>query len=102
MIHVVAEIELKPGKRQEFLEILQKHVLKVRQEKGCIAYAPMVDVASSPIGNRPPREAVVTILEQWESAGALKAHSQAPHQVEFFKATQAFRVSGRVAVLEEA
>ena len=43
MIHVVATIELKPGCRDEFLDILRQNVPSVRAEEGCIAYEPTID-----------------------------------------------------------
>lgn len=102
MIHVVAEIELKPGKRPEFLTLFKEHVKKVRQEKGCVAYAPMVDASGEPPAARAPRENVVTILEEWQSLEDLQAHLKAPHQAEFFKRTGDMRAAGRVSVLTEA
>jgi quinol monooxygenase YgiN len=102
MIHVVAEVELKPGQRQKFLTLFKAHVAKVRLEKGCVAYGPMVDAAGAPMARHAPRENILTILEQWRSLEDLQAHMQAPHQVEFFKKTGDMRAGGRVEILQEA
>ena len=102
MIHVVAEITLKPGCREEFVKLFKAHVLKVRRESGCAAYAPVVDAPGAPMAGHPPRENVMTVIEQWESLEALAAHLQAPHQTEFFKKTGAMRVGARVEVMQDA
>ena len=43
MVHVVATIRLKPGCRDEYLEILNSIVSDVRGEKGCLTYGPTID-----------------------------------------------------------
>lgn len=101
MIHVVAEIQLKEGCRAEYLKLFKAHVVKVRAEKGCVAYAPFVDAGAAMVGH-PPRENVVTILEQWQSLADLQAHSQAPHQTAFRTQAGHLMAGARVEVFEEA
>ena len=82
MIHVIASIYIKEGGVAEFVEIFKANVPAVLAEKGCIEYAPTVDVATG----LPPQEVndnVVTIIEKWESVDALKAHLAAPHMVAY-------------------
>ena len=80
MIHVIATIELAEGKREAFLAEFHKIVPLVRAEAGCLAYGPTVDVAGTGLAAQgPPRDNVVTVVEQWESLDALRAHLQAPH-----------------------
>jgi quinol monooxygenase YgiN len=102
MIHVVAEIELKPGCREEYLKLFKAHVVKVRAEVGCVAYAPTIDAAGAPMAAHPPRENVVTILEQWQTLADLQAHAQAPHQLAFRKQVGHLMSRGRVEVFQEA
>jgi quinol monooxygenase YgiN len=102
MVHVVAEIELKPGAREEYLKLFKAHVVKVRAEKGCAAYAPTVDMTGAPMTGHPPRDNVVTILEQWQTLADLQAHAQAPHQLAFRKQVGALMLKGLVEVLQEA
>ncbi len=83
MIHVVATIEVNPGKRNEFLIIFKENVPNVLAEDGCMSYEPMVDVDSGIPAQGEPRANVVTILEQWESLDQLHAHLQAPHMAEY-------------------
>ena len=78
MIHVLASIRVKEGRRAEFIEIFKANVAKVLEEKGCLGYVPTVDFptgipAQALDGN------VITIIEKWESPEALDDHLAAPH-----------------------
>ena len=46
MIHVLASLQIKAGQVAEFIEIFKDNVPNVLKERGCIAYAPAIDVAS--------------------------------------------------------
>jgi len=87
MINVIASIQLKPGKINEYLSILKPNLPIVAQEKGCIEYFPTVDV---PTG-LPPQildENVITIIEKWESMEDLRAHLKAPHYLAYKEAVK--------------
>ncbi len=84
MIHVLATITVKPGKRAEFIKAFHGLMPSVHAEAGCLAYAPSVDVASGHPGQPAVRENVVVVVEQWESVKHLAAHSAAPHMAAFF------------------
>ena len=43
MIHVVAVITAKPGKREEILKHFRANMPAVHAEKGCIEYGPAID-----------------------------------------------------------
>ena len=49
MIHVLATIEIAPGRREDFLSAFDEVVPDVRAEAGCIEYGPAVDIAT-PVG----------------------------------------------------
>jgi len=83
MIHVIATIEIAPGKRDEYLELFAELVPKVRAEQGCLAYGPVVDVDSGISVQMPLRDNVVTAVEQWSDLDALLAHISAPHMEEY-------------------
>ena len=83
MIHVLATITIKPGKRDEFLCEFHRIMPMVHAEAGCIEYGPTVDVASGLSMQGPSRDLVAVIIEKWESVEALKAHSQATHMAEY-------------------
>jgi quinol monooxygenase YgiN len=82
MIHVIATITAKPGKRAALLGEFHRIVPLVRAEKGCIEYGPTVDIASGISVQGSLRADVAVIVEKWESLDALKAHTQAPHMEE--------------------
>ena len=44
MIHVIATIKLKRGKREKFLEHLRANVSNVIKEKGCLEYTPAYEI----------------------------------------------------------
>ena len=81
MIHVIASIGVKPGKRAEFIKIFKANVPNVLAENGCIEYIPAID-AESGIEAQWLDETVVTVIEKWESVETLRAHLQAPHMRE--------------------
>lgn len=76
MIHVIALLTAKPGKRAALLEEFRKIIPAVHAEQGCIEYGPAVD--SEGTSDRFGDDTFV-VIEKWESAEALKAHSIAPH-----------------------
>ena len=83
MIHVIATIELQPGRRDDFLEEFHKIVAAVRNEDGCIAYGPTIDAQTDIDPQQQNGGDVVTVVEQWEDVDALKAHLVAPHMLEY-------------------
>jgi quinol monooxygenase YgiN len=78
MIAVLASITVKLDEKAKFIEIFKENVPNVLAEKGCIEYAPMVD-AHSGILVQEKDDAMVTVVERWESIEDLKAHLKAPH-----------------------
>ena len=83
MIHVIARIQATPGKRSELLEAFHELLPEVHAEAGCVAYAPAVDVDADIERFEPANDAVVTIVERWESVAHLRAHLAASHMDRF-------------------
>jgi quinol monooxygenase YgiN len=83
MIHVIATIELAPGKREPFLDAFRANVPLVLREDGCIEYGPTEDVVTDIAAQIPKRENVVTVVEKWRDLAALKAHLVAPHMLTY-------------------
>lgn len=101
MVHVIASIQIKQGKLEEFIAIFKSNVPAVLKEKGCIEYMPTIDV---PTG-LPPQELddnVVTIIEKWNSLDDLKAHLSSPHMLEYREKTKDLVEKMSVKVLKEA
>jgi len=102
MIHVIATIELTPGRRADFLAEFHRLMPAVHAEKGCLEYGPAVDVATGIAVQVPLRENVVTIVEKWESLPALKDHLTAPHMAEYRDRVKEMVVKTILQVLEPA
>jgi quinol monooxygenase YgiN len=101
LINVIAAIHIKAGRRSEFLEIFKANVQNVVKEKGCIEYVPTIDV---PTGLPPQEldEAVVTIIEKWDSLEDLQAHLTAPHMLAYKTAVKNLVDGVSLKILEEA
>jgi quinol monooxygenase YgiN len=79
MVHVIAIITAKPGKREEVLKHFRANVPAVRAEKGCIEYGAAVDAEPAlPVQTKWGPDTFL-VIEKWESLEALKAHAAAPH-----------------------
>ena len=84
MIHVIATIEVAPGKRADVLEAFAWVSPFVHAENGCIEYGTAVDVTTVVSANQlPPRSDVIVVVEKWADLAALQAHSQASHMSEY-------------------
>ncbi len=102
MIYVIATIDVAPGKREAFLAEFRKNLAAVRAEAGCIAYGPAVDAETgfpTQFKTGPDR---VTVMEQWESVDALKAHAVAPHMKTYRAATKDLVTGMELRVLSPA
>ncbi len=100
MIYVVATIELAEGTRDRFLAVQRELLPLVRDEAGCVAYTPSVDVSLADPAKTPPRADCIIMHEQWESMPALKAHLTAPHMAEFRTKVQDMIKNVKVEVFE--
>lgn len=101
MLTVVASIEVKPGKRAEFLEVFKANVPNVLAETGCVEYAPTVDFPTG-VPIQQLDEHVVTIIEKWQSMAALTAHMATPHMLAYRKNSKDLVVKTTIKVLQQA
>jgi quinol monooxygenase YgiN len=83
MIHVLAILTAKPGKREEVLKAFRANMPAVHAEKGCIEYRPAIDADGFGKMQTAFGADTFVVIEKWESADALKAHSQAPHMAAY-------------------
>jgi quinol monooxygenase YgiN len=102
MICVVATITAGEGLRDDLLALFRDLVPKVRAEKGCIEYTPMIDTASGLDAQGALRPNVVVMVEKWESVEALQAHLATPHMAEFGKQGAKLRLGMTLQVLTPA
>ena len=99
MIHVIAVITAKPGKRDAILAAFRANVPAVRAEAGCIEYGAAVDADPAlPFQTSWGRDTFL-VIEKWESTEALKAHAAAPHMVAYGAKTKEMIASRVIHVL---
>jgi quinol monooxygenase YgiN len=102
MIHVIATVEVKAGRRADFLTEFHRLVPQVRAEAGCLEYGPAVDIASGIAAQAPLRDHVVTVVEKWESLDALRAHQAAPHMAAYRERVKDLVTGVTLHILEPA
>ena len=102
MIHVIATIEVAPGRRDEFLDHFRKLMPKVHAEKGCIEYGPATEVDTGLAMQDPVRNDVVLVMEKWLDIPSLKDHLAAPHMADYREAVKDLIRSVRLQVLQPA
>ena len=99
MIHVIAVITAKPGKREEVLSHFRANVPAVRAEAGCIEYGAAVDAEPAlPVQTKYGPDTFV-VVEKWESMNALKAHAAAPHMQAYGAKTKELLASRVIHIL---
>jgi quinol monooxygenase YgiN len=102
MIHVIATIQVRPGRRDDFLTALRRIVPLVRAESGCVEYGPAVDLATPIAAQAPVRDDVVTVVEKWENLNALEAHLAAPHMADYREQVMEIVSGVQIQILEPA
>jgi quinol monooxygenase YgiN len=102
IVHVLAIITAKPGKRAQLLEAFQANVPKVHAEDGCIEYVATVDAEGAGSIQTHFGEDTFVVVEKWASLGALKAHAAAPHMTAYAAKTKDLIASRVIHVLAPA
>jgi quinol monooxygenase YgiN len=102
MIHVLAFITAKPGKRTDILQVFLKNVPAVLAEEGCISYEAVVDVPDFGAVKTPTGPDSFVVVEKWASGDALKAHAASAHMVEYVKTVAPWLEKRVIHVLEAA
>jgi quinol monooxygenase YgiN len=102
MIHVVAIITAKPGKRDEVLAAFRANMPAVHAEKGCVEYGPTIDAPDmGPIQTAFGDDTFV-VIEKWETKEDLKAHAAAPHMAAYAAKVKDLLASRVIHVLTTA
>lgn len=70
MVNLIAQIEVKPGAEAQVAEELRRLVAPSRAEAGCVSYTAYRAEGSA---------TSFVVVEKWESAEALDAHTETPH-----------------------
>ena len=102
MVHVLAVITAKPGKRDEILEAFRANVPTVQAEDGCLEYGATIDAEGLGSLQTPFGKDTFVVVEKWESLDALKAHAAAPHMAAYAAKTKEMIASRTIHVLSPA
>ncbi|PYI84974.1 MAG: antibiotic biosynthesis monooxygenase [Verrucomicrobia bacterium] len=102
MIHVIATIDLIPGKRDAFLEEFHRLIPQVQAEKGCLEYTAAVDVATGVPVQSPARPNTVTVIEKWADLPSLEAHLNAPHVAAYRERVKNMLAGLKLQILQPA
>jgi len=100
MIHVIAIITAKPGKREDILKNFRANVSAVHAEKGCIEYGATVDTDGGPFTKFGPDTFVV--IEKWETMDDLRAHGASEHMKAYGAKNKDLVANRAVHVLQNA
>ena len=102
MIHVIAILTTKAGKRDEVLKIFRANVPAVLAEKGCIEYVPTIDAGGiGPVQTKLGPDTFV-VVEKWATAADLAAHGAAPHMKAYAAKTKDLIANRVIHVLSPA
>ena len=99
MIHVIAIVTTKPGRREEVLRHFRANVPNVQAENGCIEYGAAIDAQNAlPFQTKWGPDTFV-VVEKWESMDSLKAHAAAPHMAAYGGKTKEMIASRVIHIL---
>lgn len=101
MIHVLATINVAPGRRADVLTHFLAMIPAVRAEAGCLRYEPCLDVPVQLPLPTAQRSDTFVVVEAWESEAHLRAHLETPHVVAYSAAVADLVESVEVQVLGE-
>lgn len=101
MINVIASIHIKEGRLSEFINIFKSNIPNALKDKGCIGYAPTIDIPTG-LSTQELNKNVVTIIEKWDSLEALQAHLSAPHMLSYREGVKELVEKVSLRVLTEA
>ena len=102
MIHVIAVITAKPGRRAEILQHFRANVPDVHKEQGCIEYGAAVDAENALKFQTKWGPDTFLVVEKWDSMEALQAHVAAPHMAAYGAKTKELLASRVIHILSPA
>lgn len=83
MIHVVAIIKAKPGKRESILSAFKDNMPAVHAEQGCIEYQPVIDSSNAGAIQTEIGTDSFMVIEKWETMDDLAAHAKSAHMAAY-------------------
>jgi quinol monooxygenase YgiN len=102
IVHVIAVITAKPGKRKQVLDLFAANVPAVKEEDGCIEYGATVDADG--VGGFQTRygDDTFVVVEKWFSLDHLKAHVASGHMKEYGAKTKDMLANRVIHVMSSA
>ncbi|KAB8312483.1 antibiotic biosynthesis monooxygenase [Erwinia endophytica] len=101
MLTVIAEIFVKPGRRNAVLQAIEKLTPTVLQEEGCGSYQALIDhQAQVPWKQHSPDS--IFMIEHWKSLRHLEQHQQAEHMEQHRARIKEDVLRVKILVLEPA
>jgi len=83
IVHVVAVISAKAGKRADVLAAFNDNVPNVLNEDGCIEYGATLDTGDVGAFQTQFGPDTFVVIEKWQSLEHLKAHIATPHMAAY-------------------
>ena len=102
LVHVIAVITAKPGKRAALIAAFNANVPAVHAEDGCIEYGATIDAEGMGAIQTKFGDDTFVVVEKWASADALKAHAVAPNMAAYAAKSKDMIASRVIHVLSPA
>ncbi|MFK7836423.1 MAG: putative quinol monooxygenase [Sulfitobacter sp.] len=102
IVHVIAVITTKRGKRAEVLDLFNANVPAVLAEDGCIAYEATIDTENAGPMQAAFGEDTFVVVEKWESMAALGAHAVSEHMKAYAASTKDMLADRKIHILSPA
>ncbi len=102
LVHVLAVITAKSGKRAEVLANFNANVPAVHAEDGCIEYGAVIDCADASTFADAYGSDTFVVIEKWSSLDHLKAHAAAAHMKAYSEKNKDLLADRKVHVMSLA
>lgn len=102
MVHVLAVITVKPGMREQVLDLFRANVPAVKQEDGCIEYGATIDAEGVGKFQTKYGDDTFVVVEKWANLDALMAHAASPHMAAYGAKTKDMLDSRVIHVMSSA
>jgi quinol monooxygenase YgiN len=102
MLHLIAVITAKTGKRDALLAVFRANVPNVQAEPGCVEYTAAVDAGGFRELQAPLGPDTFIVVEKWTGPEALRAHMASPHMVAYGEQTKDLVAQRLLHILEPA
>lgn len=99
MIHVIAIIKAKPGKRDDIIARVQENIPAVIAEEGCLEYRPVIDLSSEAATGFGADTLV--IVEKWRDDICLKNHAASPHMKSYAEKVKDYILERDIRLLKD-